>query len=175
MLFDKDQRNGDTSFPTVTLPTLNQAPREDSTRPLACMIFFFASQMTRNLETKMVAVPESEKDGHQSSISVHRLDTLLSEVQQHAKASPYVTRFESIPVEMPPPGRPKGTTREEMHDILLLASFKNKWAWEQWIQTKEWQRFMQQTEKEGVFRRIPHVRCASSLKGLRDPIDVLTS
>ncbi|KAL2219998.1 hypothetical protein M432DRAFT_291625 [Thermoascus aurantiacus ATCC 26904] len=173
MMFDKIRKHGDTGTPIDTLPTLSQGSREDSTRPLACMIFFFASQMTRNLETKKAA--GSEMDGRRPSTSVHRLDTLLSEVQRHAEVSPYVTRFESIPVEMPPPGPPKGTTREEMHDVLLLASFKNKWAWKQWIQTKEWQQFMQKTEKEGVFRKMPHVRCASSLKGLRDPIDILTS
>ena len=32
---------------------------------------------------------------------------------------------------------------------------------------------MEGTERERVFRRIPHVRCARSLKGLGDPAEVL--
>lgn len=101
------------------------------------------------------------------------MDTLLAQVQKHANRSPYVTRFEPIPVEMAPPGRPAGTSRDEMHDILLLASFKDKSAWQKWIATPEWQQFMQKTENEAVFRRIPHVRCAHSLKGLRNTFEVL--
>lgn len=143
-------------------------------KPLSCTIFFFASQMSRNLEASTTSSSaESMNERSHSSARVHRLDTLLSQVQRHADRSPYVTRFETIPVEMPPPGRPRGTSRDEMHDTLLLVSFKSKRAWEQWIQTPEWQHFMQSTEKEGVFRRIPHVRCAHSLKGLRNPLEVL--
>jgi hypothetical protein len=58
---------------------------------------------------------------------------------------------------------------------MLLVGFPHKRAWEQWIMTKEWQRFMRQTEEEQVFRRDPRVRCASSLKGLSDPMDVLNT
>ncbi|KAK2796504.1 hypothetical protein FQN50_009517 [Emmonsiellopsis sp. PD_5] len=145
-------------------------------KPLVCMIFFFASQMSHNIETAKPAVADanSPPTPSQSEPSmVHRLDTLLSEVQGHARANPLVTKFETIPVEMAPPGRPRGTTRESMHDTLLLVNFQNKQAWRQWIQTKEWQEFMQRTERELVFRRLPHVRCANSLKGLRDPLEVL--
>ena len=63
--------------------------------------------------------------------------------------------------------------RETMHDTMLLMKFRSKKAREEWIETKEWQQFMEKTENEGVFRRIPHVRCAGSLKGLRDPMEVL--
>ena len=108
-----------------------------------------------------------------SCMILHRLDALLAEVGESANRSPYVTRFEPIPVEMSPPGRPTGTSRDEMHDVLLLASFKDKTAWRKWIETPEWQRFMQRTENEAVFRRIPHVRCAHSHKGLRNTLEIL--
>ncbi|PGH09990.1 hypothetical protein GX51_00256 [Blastomyces parvus] len=142
-------------------------------KPLVCVIFFFASQMSRHIQTARIppgVEPPSDQSGPPK---VHRLDNLLSEVQEHADASPLVTKFETLPVEMAPPGRPRGTTREAMHDTLLLANFKNKEAWREWIQTKEWQDFMQKTEREGVFRRLPHVTCANSLKGLRNPLEVL--
>ncbi|PGH05942.1 hypothetical protein AJ80_08254 [Polytolypa hystricis UAMH7299] len=146
-------------------------------RPLVCMIYFFASQMPRNIESitppKEGVLPMGARQG--DTLQVHRLDSLLSEVQYHARLSRLVTRFETFPVEMPPPGIPRGMSREYMHDTLLLVSFRNKHAWEQWILTKPWQKFMERTEQEGVFRRIPHVRCAGSLKGLRDPLEVLMS
>jgi hypothetical protein len=162
MLFDKVRKYS---------PSENS--REDSKKPLACMIFLFASQMSQNLEETGDTTTDSFNGPVSNGKRTHRLDTLLSEVQKHAHQSPHVTRFEAIPVEMAPSGLPRGTTREEMHDTLLLASFKNKWAWEQWIQTSEWQEFMKKTEDQGVFRRIPHVRCANSLKGLRSPLEIL--
>jgi hypothetical protein len=140
--------------------------RREKEKPLACIIFFFASQMTCNLKSENSVAGEPEARHHQ-------LDTLLAQVREHANQSPYVTRFEAIPVEMAPPGRPRGTSSQEMHDTLLLASFKSKNAWYQWIRTSEWQHFMQETADKGVFRRIPHVRCAHSLQGLRNPIEVL--
>jgi hypothetical protein len=162
MLFDKARKyiNND-----------GEPSQRKSEKPLTCMIFFFASQMTRNLQEPEKGASEHTDSAHR----IHRLDSLLAEARQHAERSPYVTRFEAIPVEMAPPGRPPGTSREEMHDTLLLASFKNKTAWQQWIQTPEWQQFMQRTEQDVVFRRIPHVRCAQSLKGLRNPLEVLTA
>lgn len=146
--------------------------RREKEKPLACMIFFFASQMTCNLQNPATSL-ESENVVGKSNGRHHQLDTLLAEVREHANKSPYVTRFEVIPVEMAPPGRPRGTSSQEMHDTLLLASFKSKNAWRQWIQTSEWKHFMQETADKGVFRRIPHVRCAHSLKGLRNPFEVL--
>ena len=62
---------------------------------------------------------------------------------------------------------------DAVHDTLLLMKFRSKHAREEWIRTKEWVEFMEKTEDEGVFRRIPHVRCAGSLRGLSDPMDVL--
>ncbi|KAF3406940.1 hypothetical protein DPV78_001527 [Talaromyces pinophilus] len=150
-------------------------PEESSRKhgkPLSCMIFFFASQMLSNLESP-AASGGSADESRISRTRAHRLDVLLAEVGEHANHSPYVTRFEPIPVEMSPPGRPTGTSRDEMHDVLLLASFKDKTAWQKWIETPEWQRFMQRTENEAVFRRIPHVRCAHSHKGLRNTLEVL--
>ncbi|KAH8701817.1 hypothetical protein BGW36DRAFT_394621 [Talaromyces proteolyticus] len=164
MLFDKARQFSDVEESETT--------RREQGKPLSCIIYFFASQMSYNLESPATGLDTKTENGH-SSEKVHRLDTFLAEVQEHANNSPYVTRFETIPVEMTPPGRPKGTSRQEMHDTLLLASFKNKTAWRRWIETPEWQQFMQKTEKNAVFRRIPHVRCAHSLKGLRNPFEVL--
>lgn len=149
-----------------------EVSRHAKEKPLACIIFFFASQMTYNLQTPATDL-NSETAVGKFEARNHQLDTLLAEVREHANQSPYVTRFEAIPVEMAPPGRPRGTSSQEMHDTLLLASFKNKNAWRQWIQTSEWKHFMQETADKDVFRRIPHVRCAHSLKGLRNPFEVL--
>ena len=174
MLFDRTRsQDGDVRDNAHPSQAPGDRSRESSNRPLVCMIFFFASQMPRNLQQN--TSQESDGQGKTQPAPVHRLDTLLSDVRPQAHRSPYVTRFETLPVEMAPPGRLRGTSRESMHDTLLLVNFKNKWAWEQWIQTKEWQSFMKKTETEGVFRRMPHVRCASSLRGLRDPVDVLLS
>jgi len=61
-----------------------------------------------------------------------------------------------------------------MHDTLLLVKFRSAQAREAFIATRGWGEFMEKTEKEGVFRRVPHVRCARTVKGLRDPIEVLS-
>jgi hypothetical protein len=104
----------------------------------------------------------------------HPLDKLLSKVGIHAAFSPLVTQFETFPVEIPqPPGRKSKVPRELNHDTMLLIKFRSKRAREDWIATKEWREFMEKTESEGVFRRIPHVRCAGSLRGLSDPMEVL--
>ncbi|EEH32981.2 hypothetical protein PAAG_04034 [Paracoccidioides lutzii Pb01] len=170
MLFKRGLANnsGDGEYPgTVANP-------KPSEKPLVCVIYFFASQMSRNIQA---AIPPPGVNSTSSTQTeprkVHQLDNLLSKVQHHAHLSPLITKFETIPVEMAPPGRPRGTSREAMHDTLLLVNFKSKQAWREWVQTKEWQEFMQRTEKEAVFRRLPHVTCANSLKGLRNPIEVL--
>lgn len=167
MLFDKSQNRLGTPEDDLLRPKQE--------KPLSCIVFFFASQMSSNLQPRhMLTGLTNERIGALTrQTRVHRLDVLLTEVREHANRSPYVTRFEPIPVEMSPPGRPKGTTRDEMHDVLLLASFRNKTAWQKWIETPEWQRFMQKTENEAVFRRMPHVRCAHSLKGLRNTLEIL--
>lgn len=128
--------------------------------------------MTSNLKSPSASLQSANAAG-KSQGRTHQLDAFLAEVQEHANHSPYVTRFEAISVEMASPGRPRGTTSQEMHDTLLLASFKSKNAWRQWIQTSEWQHFMQETANKGVFRRMPHARCAHSLKGLRNTFEVL--
>ena len=144
-------------------------------KPLTCMIYFFASQMARNIQEVKDSRVTSSLGDKNSPVYAHRLDTLLSEVKYHARLSPFVTHFETFPVEMPPPGKPKNTSREEMHDTMLVVKFPHKRAWEQWVMTKEWQRFMEKTEREQVFRRTPHVRCASSLRGLHDPDEVFNT
>ncbi|OJD27597.1 hypothetical protein ACJ73_01000 [Blastomyces percursus] len=85
--------------------------------------------MSRNIQTARVPPGvEPSPNSHSDLPRVRRLDNLLSEVQEHAHASPLVTKFETIAVEMAPPGRPRGTTREAMHDTLLLVNFKNEQA-----------------------------------------------
>ena len=146
---------------------------EADERPLTCMIYFFVSQMPRNIQAAQDSkVSSSSTTDKRGTTYTHRLDTLLSEMKYHAHQSPLVNRFETFPVDMPPPGPPKGISREAMHDTMLLVKFPHKRAWDQWVMTKEWQQFMQKTESENVFRAVPHVRCASSVKGLHDPEDV---
>lgn len=147
----------------------------DSEQPLTCMIYFFASQMTRHLQQQNAEIREGNGN---SKPPIHRLDALLSRIGVHAAFSPHVTRFETFPVEIPPTaGNPKRKddepSKESMHDTMLLVKFRSKRAREEWIATPEWMEFMEKTDKEGVFRRIPHVRCARSLKGLRDPVEIL--
>lgn len=131
-------------------------------QPLTCMIYFFASQMGRNVQNQTNPPP------------THPLEKLISKVGTHAAFSPLVTKFETFPVEIPElPGRKPKFPKEVMHDTMLLMKFRSKRAREEWIATREWREFMEKTESEGVFRRIPHVRCAASLKGLSDPMEVL--
>ena len=133
--------------------------------PLTCMMYFFASQMSRNVQLPSRA---------DEAPPIHPLDKLLAKVGVHAAFSPLVTQFETFPVEIPqPPGRKSKVPKQSMHDTMLLAKFRSKRAREEWIATKEWREFMEKTESEGVFRRIPHVRCAGSLRGLSDPMEVL--
>jgi hypothetical protein len=145
--------------------------------PLVCMMYFFASQMSRNVQA--VPSPTPPASGQNvPSIPVHRLDSLLSKIGVHASFSPLITRFETFPVEIPEvPSQQKWwkeTSKASVHDTMLLMKFRSTRAREEWIQTREWMEFMKQTEDERVFRRIPHVRCAKSLKGLGDPIEVLS-
>jgi len=138
---------------------------ERSEPSLTCMIYFFASQMSRNVQT-----PSPPDQGP----PVHRLEKLISKVGAHAAFSPLVTQFETFPVQIPElTGRKPKFSKDSMHDTMLLIKFRSKRAREEWIATKEWIEFMQKTESEGVFRRIPHVRCAGSLRGLSDPMEVL--
>lgn len=147
-------------------------------KPLTCMVYFFASQMRKHVQEKGVEhrnFPEKQVQ----TAPKHRLDSLLSNIKMHAFYSPLITRFEMLPVEIPEAGiswrKSPTMPRESMHDTLLLMQFRSNRAQEEWIATREWQTFMNSTESEGVFRRIPHVRCASSLRGLFDPVDVLTT
>ena len=142
-----------------------KAASEDAEQPLTCMMYFFASQMSRNILTRSSPDP---------SPPVHPLDKLLSKVGRDAAFSPLVTQFETFPVEIPEmPGKKPQLPKGVMHDTMLLMKFRSKRARQEWIATKEWMEFMEKTESEGVFRRIPHVRCAGSLRGLSDPMEVL--
>jgi hypothetical protein len=139
------------------LPSTSPKPPEP---PLTCMMYFFASQMRQNIQPSGSTPP------------THPLDKLLSKIGVHAAFSPLVTRFETFPVEVPLPPS-KVSDKEANHDTLLLVKFRSKRAREEWIATREWREFMERTEREGVFRRLPHVRCAGSLRGLGDPMEVL--
>lgn len=163
------------------LPKDGNAPSSAPSKrdePLTCMIYFFASQMGRNIQTAPVP-----SNGRSASVdinhSVHRLDTLLAKIGIHASFSPLITRFDTFPVEITEAAaqskRRKRPLETTVHDTMLLVKFRSAKAREEWIATREWREFMQQTETEDVFRRMPHVRCARSLKGLRDPIEVLSA
>lgn len=110
----------------------------------------------------------------------HKLENMLARVGMHASFSPLVTSFETYPIEIPAVSgfgkdRPKPSW-EAVHDTVLMMKFRDRGAREEWIASKEWQDFMQIANSDpSLFRRMPHVRCASSIKGLMDPIDVLTS
>jgi hypothetical protein len=105
---------------------------------------------------------------------------MLARIGMQAAYSPLVTSFETYPVEIPDaPGFGKNnpkSPKEQVHDTVLMMKFRDKRAREEWIATREWQDFMKKSNADpSLFRRMPHVRCASSAKGLMDPIDVLTS
>jgi hypothetical protein len=147
-----------------------------SDRPLTCMFFFFASQMKRNVQP---ADPDLVRRGKVADQPTHQLDSMVARIGLHAAYSPLVTKFHTYPVEIPDapgfsPRNPK-PSRDDVHDTVMLMKFRDKRAREEWIATKEWQEFMQNTEGQQVFRRMPHVRCASSVRGLMDPMDILTA
>lgn len=148
--------------------------------PLTCMIYFFASQMSRNLQPAPLPSGRGSRQITATTPPVHRLDTLLNKVAVHASFSPLITQFETFPVEIPdlPAQSRRWRTKppkEAVHDTMLLVKFRSKRAQEEWIETREWREFIQQTAAEDVFRRIPHVRCARSQKGLSDPFDILSA
>jgi hypothetical protein len=188
MLFDKtrvidklDAEPSSTSPPTPeakdgsapsALPAFQSREQE---KPLTCMIYFFASQMSRNVQPTPQA--PSTFPPQAPPPPTHRLDTLLTTLRTHALLHPnLVTRFDLLPVEIPWPNMKKKPQlpKESMHDTLLLVKFRSAQAREAFIATRGWSEFMEKTEKEGVFRRVPHVRCARTIKGLRDPIEVLS-
>ncbi|EXJ91324.1 hypothetical protein A1O1_04436 [Capronia coronata CBS 617.96] len=149
----------------------------NSQRPLTCMFYFFASQMKHNIQP---ADQDLVRRGMVADKPTHRLDSMLARIGMYAAHSPLITKFETFPMEIgdqPVLSRPQpeSLSREDVHDTVLLVKFKNKGARESWITTKEWQDFMEKTEGERVFRQMPHVRCASSARGLMDPIDMLTA
>lgn len=156
--------------------SINPRRSNDQDSSLSCMFYFFASQMKRNIQAPDPDLVQRKRVPDQPA---HRLDTLLSRIEMHASYSPHVTMFEKYPVAIPEAsGRRKSESYsppELVHDTVLLMQFRTKRSREEWIATKEWQEFMEKTESEQVFRRMPHVRCARSIRGLMDPVDILTA
>ncbi|KAJ9612138.1 hypothetical protein H2200_003735 [Cladophialophora chaetospira] len=150
----------------------------DDGRPLTCMFYFFASQMKRNIQP---ADEDLVRRGRIEDKPTHQLDSMIARISMHAAFSPLVAKFATYPTQIPDP-RPEPSRRKrpappqkEVHDTVLIMKFRDKRARREWIATKEWQDFMQQTDRKEVFRRMPHVRCASSVRGLMDPVDILTA
>ncbi|OCT54964.1 hypothetical protein CLCR_03153 [Cladophialophora carrionii] len=150
----------------------------DGERPLTCMFYFFASQMKRNIQP---ADPDLVRRGTIEDKPIHQLDSMIARLGMQAAFSPLVSKFDTYPAEIPDP-RPESSRRKkpapppgEVHDTVLIMKFRDKRAQQEWIATREWQEFVQKTEGQEVFRRMPHVRCASSVRGLMDPMDILTA
>lgn len=141
------------------------------------MFYFFASLMQHNIQT---ADPDLVRRNRVTDQPTHKLDTMLARIGMHAAYSPLITNFETYPVKIPDaPGFRDKSSRlpgDTVHDTVLMVKFRDRRAREDWVATKEWQDFMRSADSDpSMFRRMPHVRCASSVKGLMDPIDVLTS
>jgi len=147
---------------------------DDTERGLTCMFYFFASQIQRNIQP---ADPDLVRRRKALNQPTHKLDTMLIRLKMHAAFSPLISRFEIIPVDIPDsPGFSRNRPpREQLHDTMLLMKFRNRRARQEFVATKEWQEFYNGAESQQVFRRMPHVRCASNLRGLMDPIDILTA
>ncbi len=160
--------------------TAEQQARQaaDGERPLTCMFYFFASQMQRSIQP---ADQDLVRRGKVEDKSTHQLDSMIARLSMQAAFSSLIQKFDTYPTEIPDP-RPETLRRkkpapsaEEVHDTVLIMKFRDKRARQDWIATKEWQDFIQKTDAKGVFRRMPHVRCASSVRGLMDPVDILTA
>lgn len=160
---------GATSAPAHRSATSSSSSPAEA--PLTCMIYFFATQMRQNsrvVDTYTAPAP-----------ATHPLDALLARIGTHAAFSPLVMHFETFPVEVTLSGPPSShrsrglLPRDVNHDTLLLISFRSARAREEWIRTREWHEFMERTERDGVFRRLPHVRCAGSVRGLGNVREVL--
>jgi hypothetical protein len=164
------------SVPQQEKKTLSVPHEENAPQPLTCMFYFFASQMKHNVQS---ADPDLVARKRIADKPTHKLDNMLAWIGMQAAYSPLVASFETYPVEIPDaPGFGKNNpkpSREQVHDTVLMMKFRDKRAREEWIATREWQDFMKKSNADpSLFRRMPHVRCASSAKGLMDPIDVLT-
>ncbi|OAP61094.1 hypothetical protein AYL99_03295 [Fonsecaea erecta] len=151
---------------TAELETKHDA---DAQRPLTCMFYFFASQMKRNVQR---ADQDLVRRGKLEDKPTHQLDSMIARLGMHAAFSPLISKFDTYPVDI---SNAAPASRDDVHDTVMIMKFRDKRAREEWIATKEWQDFMRETEGQQVFRRMPHVRCASSLRGLMDPMDILTA
>ncbi|KAH0846469.1 hypothetical protein AYO21_11247 [Fonsecaea monophora] len=152
-----------------TTAELQMKEDADGQRPLTCMFYFFASQMKRNVQP---ADQDLVRRGKLEDKPTHQLDSMITRLGMHAAFSPLISKFETYPVQIP---ETDPASREEVHDTVMIMKFRDKRARQEWIATKQWQDFMEETESQQVFRRMPHVRCASSLRGLMDPIDIVTA
>jgi len=186
-----------------------------SEQPLACLFYFFHSQMLQHTSTP--PDPDLVRRKRQApDRPVHKLDTHLSRLQMHAGFSEHVKSFAAYPVAVDPttaalhrgrggrnrrqpqqpfvtgsyderhalpssmsyqpPSGSSNTNPNEERDTVLLMQFRSKASREQWMQSREWREFYGKVNsEEGGIRRMPHVRCARSLKGLMDVSDVLTA
>jgi len=105
--------------------------------------------------------------------------------RSHRQAQqPFITGSYDDPRAPPGPAPPtalprpdaRGTNPNEQRDTVLLVQFRSKASREQWMESKEWREFYDKvSSEEGGCRRMPHVRCARSLRGLMDVGDVLTA
>lgn len=127
---------------------------------------------------------------------VHRLDTHLIRLQMAAAFDPNVKSCQVIPVavdgehavaqdrtlfngvkrQMREVGsRREETTADTARDSVLFIEFLSKAGRQSWMASREWKQFYDGVNAEDVFRKLPHVRCARSFRGLMDVTDVLTA
>lgn len=175
MLFERTNSKGSPPDNASSKFIIPHNPKPE--QPLTCMFYFFASQMKHNIQS---ADPDLVRRNRLPNRPTHRLDNLLARIGMHAAYSPLIADFQTYPIDVSDAlGDRKDNlshSREVVHDTVLLMKFRNRRAREEWIATQEWQDFMQKANADPpIFRRMPHVRCASSIKGLMDPIDILTS
>lgn len=209
----------DQPFPLEELKSRSSFPDQPaSEQPLACLFYFFHSQMSHHTSTP--PDPDLVRRRRQApETPVHRLDTHLDRLQMHAGFNEHIKSFQAYPVPMDPataalhrgkggrsrrPGyqafvtgsyderqasasssasplslpRPgaKSLNPNEERDTVLLMQFKSKASREHWMRSKEWREFYENVNSDdGGCRRMPHVRCARSLRGLMDVEDVLTA
>ncbi|KIW97152.1 uncharacterized protein Z519_02544 [Cladophialophora bantiana CBS 173.52] len=178
MLLERTSQSKQRTAARTTHEGLEAKQDADAQRPLTCMFYFFASQMKRNMQP---ADQDLVRRGRLEDKPTHQLDSMIARLGMHAAFSPLISKFDTYPVEIadtaPESSLQKNpaTSREDVHDTVMIMEFRDKRARQEWIATKEWQEFMRETEGQQVFRRMPHVRCASSIRGLMDPMDILTA
>lgn len=178
--------------------TTSQTPNNED-KPLTCLFYFFHSQMSHHVCS--APDPDLVSRGRQSSDApVHRLDTLLTRLKMHATFSPLIASFDTYPIAVESTFSASVDVRRQARramlgrwvrgefseggsggdagmgrDTVLLMEFRTKRGREEWMASREWQEFYQGVEGERVCRRMPHVRCAGSLRGLGSVREVLSA